>query len=335
MSRFTALAFGAALFMSAPAIAQTTPAAEAQPAPERIFQGTSLLGERLYATSQTRLYVAPETGLDAAIARARAAFEQNNNVQNAVWYGRLLGYRSHMREAVDVFTAGLRRNPNSARLYRHRAHRYFSLRQFDRSIADGLRAAQLYQGQPLEREPLVDYYPADPDIVQFYTYYHLGQAYFAKQQYNEAATWFRRSADATPTGDDPDNIVATTYWIFLSLARGGRVAEAQEVLDNFTLTLRDLSPTSPNIFYFDGIQLFKGNRGANSFFPPGAADANLGSAAAASMSYSLANYHLLRGERELAKPHLANVIRAESWGMFARIQAEADWVLTFPGEQPQ
>ena len=171
--------------------------------------------------------------------------------------------------------------------------------------------------------------------MQSYVYYHLGQAYFAKHDYAEAARWFERANGVIPQGGDNDMVTANTYWIYLSLARGGRMQEAQEALNRFTLTLADLPPNTPNIFYFDGVQLFKGHRRPDSFFPGGDLNPDLRSAANASMSYTLAQYYLLQGEREQARPWLARAIQAESWGMFARIQAEADWMLLFPGQQPQ
>ena len=52
---------------------------------------------------------------------------------------------------------------------------------------------------------------------------------------------------------------------------------------------------------------------------------------AASTAYSLANFYLLKGEREEARTWLKRSINVDSWSYFARIQAEADWVALFPG----
>ena len=40
------------------------------------------------------------------------------------------------------------------------------------------------------------------------------------------------------------------------------------------------------------------------------------------------------GEAEKAKPWLQRSINVDSWSYFARVQAEADWLLLFPGQQP-
>lgn len=324
----TAALLSTALMIAAPS--------SAQPRGESL-QGTSLLGEPMITYPNRNANVAPNEVLERAARDAKAAFDKGITADNATWYGRILFYQGYTKESLAVYDAALAQYPDSAKLLRHRAHRYFSLRQFDKSIEDGLRAAKLYEGQPLEREKLgPDYFPATPDIVQFYLYYHLGQAYFATRQYDEAAKWFTKSGETSMFDRDLENKTASTYWRYLSLARGGRMIEAQELIDDYDVRLFHLHPTGGSDVYFDGIQLFKGNRAANSFFSnqdSGRAFANA-DAVAASTSYSLANYHLLMGNRDQAKEWLKRAQAIDSWSFFARIQAEADWVALFPGEKP-
>ncbi len=301
------------------------------------FQGTSLLGKPMVARADRNVGVADVATLERAARDAKAAFERNMTVDTATWYGRILFYQGFVRESAAVYDTALARFPDSGKLLRHRAHRHFSLREFDKSIELGLRAAKLYEGQPLEREkPGPDYFPGTPDIVQYYLYYHLGQAYFAKQDYGNAARWFAKSSEAAAFTHDVESKTANTYWEYLSLARGGQLREAQKVLDNYRLTLFEVHPQGGSDTYFDGIQLFKGHRAPGSFFSKedgGRAFATADSVAA-STAYSLANYYILRGEVEKAKPWLQRSINVESWSFFARVQAEADWVKLFPGEQP-
>ena len=301
------------------------------------FQGTSLLGEPMYTGPARNANVAATETLERAARDAKAAFDANMTVDTATWYGRILFYQGYTKESAAVYDQALKRFPNSGKLLRHRAHRHFSLREFDKSIELGLRAAKLYENQPLEREkPGPDYFPGDPDVVQYYLYYHLGQAYFAKHDFDNAAKWFAKSADAASFTRDLDARTANGYWEYLSLARGGRLGEAQKVLDDYDLTLFEVHPDGGSDTYFDGLQLFKGNRAADSFF----SDKDSGRAfatadgVAASTAYSLANYYILRAEPEKAKPWLQRSINVDSWSYFARIQAEADWLLLFPNERP-
>lgn len=209
-------------------------------------------------------------------------------------------------------------------MLRHRAHRHFSLREFDKSIEVGLKAAKIYEGKPLEREkPGPDYFRGDPDVVQYYLYYHLGAAYFAKHDFDNAAKWFAKSAEAAMSTKDLE-------------ARTANMREAQKLLDSYALTLFEVHPDGGSDTYFDGIQLFKGHRDPNSFFndKDGGRAFATADGVAASTAYSLANYYILQGEPDKAKPWLQRSIDVESWGFFARIQAEADWLLLFPNERP-
>lgn len=322
------LASAGLLLIAAPALAAPTGGS---------FQGTSLLGQPMITTADRNVGVATTETLERAARDAKAAFEANMTVDTATWYGRVLFYQGYVKESAAVYDRALKRFPNSGKLLRHRAHRHFSLREFDQSIELGLKAAKLYEGQPLEREkPGPDYFPGDPDVVQYYLYYHLGQAYFAKHDYQNAAKWFAKSAEAASFTHDVDARTANSYWEYLSLARGGHMREAQKILDAYDLTLFEVHPEGGSDTYFDGLQLFKGHRAANSFFSDkdgGRAFATADSVAA-STAYSLANYYILRGEPEKAKPWLQRSINVESWSFFARVQAEADWLLLFPNERP-
>ena len=306
-------------------------------AQEGSVQGTSLLGKPMVTTQTRNANIAATETLDRAARDAKAAFDANMTVDNATWYGRVLFYQGYSKESAAVYDQALKRFPNSGKLLRHRAHRAFSLREFDKSIEMGLKAAKLYENQPLEREkPGPDYFPGDPDVVQYYLYYHLGQAYFAKHDFENAAKWFAKSADSAAFTHDVEARTANGYWEYLSLARAGKLREAEKLLDDYDLTLFEVHPKGGSDTYFDGLQLFKGNRAADSFF----SDKDSGRAfatadgVAASTAYSLANYYILSGEPEKAKPWLKRSINVDSWGFFARIQAEADWLRLFPGEQP-
>lgn len=304
---------------------------------QRILQGQSLFGEPLYTAGPNPVNVGATDKLLRAVAEAKAAYESNLTIDSATWYGRLLGYQGLMREAIAVFSAGLKKYPDSAKLLRHRAHRHFNLREFDRSIEDGLRAAALYENRPLEREKLgPDYFPSTPDVVQFYLYYHLGQAYFAKHEFAQAAKWFDRSRQVAGGVHDVSSVTAATYWQYLALARGGQFDAADGLLDRYTTDLIDLRDNEEANNYFDGLQLFKNRRDPASFFDDKDSGKAFGTAdgIVASTSYSLANFYLIRGDRDQAKAQLVRALSVSTWSYFARVQAEADWVYIFGNEKP-
>jgi tetratricopeptide (TPR) repeat protein len=322
------------LFVAVAALAVAGTAAAEAP---RVLQGKSLFGEPMYTTGPNPVNVAPTDKLLRAVAEAKGAYESNLTIDSATWYGRLLGYQGLMREAIQVYSAGLKKFPDSAKLLRHRAHRYFNLREFDRSIEDGLRSAKLYENQPLEREKLgPDYFPSTPDVVQFYLYYHLGQAYLAKHQYPEAANWFGRAREVGVGVGDASSITAATYWQYLALARGTQFDAAAALLDGYTMDLVDLKDNIESNNYFDGLQLFKHRRDPAAFFD----DKDSGKAFStsdgikSSTSYSLANYYIIQGRSDEAKAHLRRAMQIDTWSFFARVQAEADWLLLYGSEKP-
>ena len=82
----------------------------------------------------------------------RAKREQEH-ADAIIWLGRRTAYLGNYQEAIDLFTDGANRYPRDARMFRHRGHRWITLRKFDRAIADLTRAATLIRGQEDQIEP--------------------------------------------------------------------------------------------------------------------------------------------------------------------------------------
>jgi tetratricopeptide (TPR) repeat protein len=322
--------------MIAAALVMSWSGAQAQQ-PARSFQGNSLLGEPMYTEGLNPANATDTASLLRAVSESKTAVARDPSIDNFTWHGRMVGYQLLAREAIAIYTDGLKLHPNSAKLLRHRAHRYFNLREFDRSIADGLKAAALYEGEPLEREKMgPDYFPGTRDVVQFYLYYHLGGAYFAKHDYANAEKWFDRAHNTIIYNGSAHDFAATIYWRYLCLTRLNRVAEAKKLLDQYNATADQLSSTGEAPYYFEAIQLFKGNRSADDFYTDRDSGRPFGTADGmkASTSYTLANYWLIRGERDKAREWLARAISVKTWAYFPRIQAEADWVHLFGQQKP-
>ena len=105
-------------------------------------QAVSLTGKTLSMPEATN-----ETVLDN-LSNARVKYMDYPMIaDNAVWYGRRLAYAGKYREAIKVFSEGMIDSPNDAQFYRHRGHRYITIREFDRAIADLEKAVQLIKGK--------------------------------------------------------------------------------------------------------------------------------------------------------------------------------------------
>ena len=66
----------------------------------------------------------------------------------AIGLGRRHASLGQFREAIDVYTRALAKHPKDARLYRHRGHRYITVRELDKAVADLTRAAAARRGPP-------------------------------------------------------------------------------------------------------------------------------------------------------------------------------------------
>ena len=189
-------------------------------------QAVRLSGEALYS---------PEPGdtILQNLETAKLAYEADpDNADNIIWYGRRVAYTGDYRGAIEIFSEGIDKFPDDARMYRHRGHRYISIREFDRAIADLERAAALIEGTENETEP--DGAPNALNIpvssLHGNIWYHLGLAYYLVQDWPNAYRAYRNGFDA---GRNDDNRVSTTHWLYSILRRKGD-PDAARVLDAIT-----------------------------------------------------------------------------------------------------
>lgn len=89
-----------------------------------------------------------------------------------------MAYLGDYKQAIKIFTEGSVKFPKDARFYRHRGHRFITIRCFDEAIRDFETAAKLVKGKEDEIEP--DGLPNARNIptstLQSNIFYHLGLA---------------------------------------------------------------------------------------------------------------------------------------------------------------
>jgi tetratricopeptide (TPR) repeat protein len=116
-------------------------------------------------------------------------------------------------------------------MYRHRGHRYLTLRCTGKAIEDFEKAAQLVVGKPDETEP--DGQPNDANIptstLQSNIYYHLALAYYLQKDYAKAKQAYEK---CLLVSTNPDMYTATANWYYLTLCRLGLYAEAKGLLNS-------------------------------------------------------------------------------------------------------
>ena len=116
----------------------------------------------------------------------------------------------------------------------------------------------------------------------------------------------------------PDSVVATTYWLYMTLRRLGRDAEAATLLDTIHADLEIIE----SVAYLDLLLLHAGERTLEEIVGPSGDEATLQSTTTA---YGIGVWHLLNGRPELARETFERILTAQSqWAAFGYIAAEAE-----------
>jgi tetratricopeptide (TPR) repeat protein len=274
------------------------------------YQAISLTGIKLIPSQPSQLI------LDKVKIRKERYEEDMENIDHIIWYGRFLAYAGEYKKAIQVYSDGLEMHPNDPRLYRHRGHRYITLRQFDSAISDFKKAAQLIQGKPDQIEP--DGMPNRHNIpvssLHTNIWYHFGLAHYLKGDYISAIAAYQRGY-LSVTNDDMR--VAFTHWMYMSFRRIGDLNRANSIL---TLIKDDMA-IYESYSYHKLCLLYKGNLKIDQIQKENL-DSSLGAQEA--MKYGIANWHYYNGQVESAKSLMDQIITGDSWSAFGYIAAEAD-----------
>ena len=232
-----------------------------------------------------------DTGPVARAERALAA--EPRSVQRHVELGLAQSGARQFREAIETFTRGLALAPDDPTLLRWRGHRHLSVREFDRARAD------LERG--LARDP-----------TNYGILYHLGIVRFVAGDFAGAAQAFLR---AQPRAPDAGELAGATDWLWMSLVRAGRAAEARAMLARRPDSLRATNA------YARRLQLYRGEIGPADVFTR----ADTTDVQVATLSYGIGNWYLaVRGDTVQAREWFDRAVRSDGWPGFGFIVAEAE-----------
>jgi len=273
------------------------------------IEAVSLLGDTLRAIEldyDTR--VAYDVRLAEAVRAVQAAPHDPDAI---IWLGRRTAYLGRFREAIAVLSRGAEQFPEDARFLRHRGHRYITVREFARAIADLDRAAQLTAGDPDQVEPdgLPNARGVPASSLQSNIWYHLGLARYLGGDFTGAASAWSAGLRGAPT---VDMTVATTYWLVLAQRRAGREAEARALLE----AIRPQMDIVENTTYHRLLLHFAG--------APFTADDPASTLDRATLGYGLGAWALLNGDTGTARTSFERVRAGGNWPAFGYIAAEAE-----------
>lgn len=254
--------------------------------------------------------------------------EYNNNLLQAVmdyridpenpdyiiWLGRRTAYMGGYREAFNIFTEGIFKHPEDPRMYRHRGHRYITLRQFDLAIGDFESSANLMRNMPDKVEP--DGLPNEAGIptstLKSNVWYHKGLSHYLKGDFERAADAYRNTLELELTDDMR---IATLYWYYMALRRAGKDEEAGRVIADVNPELELFE----NDAYLSLILVFNG------VFEPARLMETVDDALTnATLGYGLGNWHYINGRRERAFEIWRNIYETGQWAAFGFIASESE-----------
>jgi tetratricopeptide (TPR) repeat protein len=228
-----------------------------------------------------------------AVARAQAALTADpRNVDLIIQLGIAQSGVRQFREAIQTFSRGLEIAPNNALLYRWRGHRYLSVRELDRALADLTRGFEL-------------------DSTLYGVLYHLGIVRYLRGEYAAAAETFAR---AQPRAPDAGELAGATDWLWMSLSRAGRGKDAAALLARRP----DSLPTT--VAYAQRLKLYRGQIGPDAVFTP----ADTADVAVATLAYGIGNWYLVRGDTAQARSWFERSVRSGGWPGFGFMASEVE-----------
>lgn len=274
------------------------------------LQGKSFFNKALYSK---QLKPKDSSKISNYLAAESQYHLDDKNAENIIWMGRRMAYLGDYQKAISIYTEGIQKFPDDARLYRHRGHRYISTRQLDNAIIDFEKAVLLIQGTEDQIEP--DGIPnrLNQPVSSLHTniYYHLGLAYYLKTNWPKALENFTKCYNAS-TNDDMR--VAASHWLYMILRRMGNNKEAEKVLVPIKAEMNIIE----NDGYHQLLLFYKGEVSENNLRGNGSAGAS------EAVLYGIAHWHQYNGNIEKAKSLYKALLEEGNWAGFGYLAAEAE-----------
>ncbi len=249
--------------------------------------------------ARVEYFAQADTG--GVVARAESLLAADpSNVDLIIRLGVAQSGIRRYREAIQTFGRGIRIAPDNPLLYRWRGHRWISVREFDRAIAD------LVSGN-------------SRDTTNYAIWYHLGVVHYLRGEFDSAAVAFTH---AQPRAPDQNEFAGSTDWLWMSLSRAHRGAEAAAMLARVPDTLHVTSAAA----YAQRLRLYRGTIGPDQAVTA----ADTADITVATLSYGVGNWYLVRGDTVSARRWFQRSVASGGWPAFGFIASEVELRRPFP-----
>ena len=189
---------------------------------------------------------------------------------------RTLGRLQRQADAVESCSKALELRPDDPATLIDRGHYYINIRELDAALADLTRVEAMKKDD-------------------YGLYYHLALARYLKGDFAKAAETYDGCVRTAATAD---NRTSCQAWQYVALARAGRKAEAQKLLDGFTP-----DPAQKPSAYIDRLLLFKGAKTEEEV-----AKTMEGPLPVPTAGYGIGIWHLLNGREQKAREYFEKAV---------------------------
>lgn len=272
-------------------------------------EATSMLGDELFPLEHT------DASFETNLAAAKKDYDLDPSIEeSAIWYGRRLAYLDRYAEAIDVYSAALEIHPNSAKLLRHRGHRFITTRAFPDAVRDLSRAAELVDALEDEIEPdgLPNSRNEPRSTLKFNVWYHLGLAYFFNGEISQAHSAFGEAYAISKL--NADLLCAASHWLYITTRRLGLDEDAELLLDAITLELDVIENTD----YQHLLLMYRG------FYTPEEVMEVTDPVQRATRGFGVGHFLLVNGDKDAAHDGFLQVVDEGHWPAFGAIAAEVE-----------
>ncbi len=243
---------------------------------------------------------------------ARSNYISDPTADNIIWFGRRTAYLGDYKKAIDIYTKGIKTFPEDARFYRHRGHRFISIRKLDKAIVDFTKAVELIKNSDDVIEP--DGIPnrLNTPVSSLHTniWYHLGLAYYLQDDMKNALSAFQ---DCLLASKNDDMIVAASHWLYMILRQMNKDDDAKNILSPIHEDMNIIE----NISYYKLLLFYKELLTEDQL----TTDDSLGASEA--IRFGLGNWYAYNENPEQAKAIFEHLIEHGNWAGFGYIAAEA------------
>lgn len=148
----------------------------------------------------------------------------------------------------------------------------------------------------------------------------LGLAYYLVHDYEKAFDAYLKCRES---GNNDDNIVSSTHWLYMIQRRMDNLDLANEILAPITTEANIIENQS----YHELCKFYKGLIPLDSLI-----NTEKGSPSSDAVLYGLANWHFYNNDKPKANEMMQEMMESKAWSSFGYLAAESDIIEYFNGK---